>query len=144
MAKYDFDFSEEGVSDHPAVINKILEVTAQPKVTYIGYYHGTTSMLYGLAKMEESYYSGVLNKAIFLQPCVYTTVGSFADYKEVSTSLRSHGINQMVDSNWTFDQENICDEKNADGSESLTCSFVKSLTPAAIPQPFTTKSFEHY
>ena len=40
--KYDFSFVEMGVYDLPPVLDKITTVTGRPKVTFIGYSHGTT------------------------------------------------------------------------------------------------------
>ena len=40
--KYDYSFVEMGVYDLPPVLDKITSVTGRPKVTYIGYSHGTT------------------------------------------------------------------------------------------------------
>ena len=37
-----------GLFDLPAMIDTVLEVTQQPKITYIGYSQGTAQMLYGL------------------------------------------------------------------------------------------------
>ena len=39
--------------DLKAEIDKIIEVTGEPKITYIGYAQGTFLMFYGLAKFEE-------------------------------------------------------------------------------------------
>lgn len=35
--KYDFSFDEMGQFDLPAMVDEILTVTKQPKITYIGY-----------------------------------------------------------------------------------------------------------
>lgn len=42
FAKYDFSYFEMGTSDLPAMIDKITEMTQQPKITYIGYSMGTS------------------------------------------------------------------------------------------------------
>jgi pimeloyl-ACP methyl ester carboxylesterase len=70
--KYDFSWFEMGVSDLPAMIDKVLEITKQPKLTYIGYSQGTSQMFYGLTQKEDSYFADRLNKAIFLAPCVFS------------------------------------------------------------------------
>ena len=46
--KFDYSWFEMGVSDLPAMIDKVVEVTQQPKITYIGYSQGTSQMFYGL------------------------------------------------------------------------------------------------
>ena len=48
-AKYDFTFDDMGTKDVPAFINKILEVSGQDKVTYIGYGNGTFQLSWALA-----------------------------------------------------------------------------------------------
>ena len=48
VLKYNFSWAEQGEIDTPAFIDKILEVTAQEKVSYVGYGEATTSLLYGL------------------------------------------------------------------------------------------------
>lgn len=140
--KYDFSFAELGVSDLPAMINKITEVSAQPKVTYVGYSQGTTQMIYGLTQLEDTYFTNVLNKAIFLAPCLFTTTTGFEAYKSLFPNLRDHMINVTGDANWAFDQENICDEKEADGSDSYSCQWVSSFDETMQPMPI--KAYEYY
>ena len=60
-----------GKYDIPAFIDKIIEVTGAPKVTYIGYSLGTNQMFYGLGTMEEIYYQHKLDRFIALSPCLY-------------------------------------------------------------------------
>ena len=35
--KWDFSFAEMGMYDQPAFFEKVLEVTGEPKLTYMGY-----------------------------------------------------------------------------------------------------------
>ena len=57
--------------DLPAEIDKIIEVTGEPKVTYVGISQGTFLMFYGLAEFEEEYFAQTVNKFIALAPCIY-------------------------------------------------------------------------
>lgn len=50
--KYDYSWQEMGLYDQPANIEKIIEVTKAPKVTYVGYSQGTVQMISGLAQLE--------------------------------------------------------------------------------------------
>ena len=42
--KYDYDWTDFGTKDLPAMLDKITEVTGEDKVTYIGYSQGSTQM----------------------------------------------------------------------------------------------------
>ena len=57
--------------DLTAEIDKIIEVTGEPKVTYAGYSQGAFLMFYGLAKFGEEYFGNKVNKFIALSPCIY-------------------------------------------------------------------------
>ena len=59
-----------GIYDQPANIEKILEVTGKPKLTYIGYSQGTTQMIYGLA-LKYDYFADRLNNVLLVSPCMY-------------------------------------------------------------------------
>lgn len=69
--KWNFSQVELAKYDLPAMLNKIVEVTSKPKVTYIGYSQGSFTMFYGLAEMEDDYFGSKVNKVIALAPCVY-------------------------------------------------------------------------
>lgn len=69
--------------DIPAVLDKITSVTAQPKVTYVGYADASLQMLYGLTQQEETYYANKLEKCILLAPCLYGTTTGYDDYKTI-------------------------------------------------------------
>ena len=84
------------------MINKVVEVSGQPKVTYIGYSQGTSQMFYGLTQKEDDYFDDVLNKAILLAPCVYATSSGFDDYMKVFPKWRKSGINVINSANWMF------------------------------------------
>lgn len=59
MAKFDFK----------AQIDKIIEVTEKPKVTYIGYSQGSAQGLYALA-IEQDYYAERINRLIMIGACM--------------------------------------------------------------------------
>jgi len=60
-------------------------------------------MIYGLTQLEDTYFTNVLNKAIFLAPCLFVSTSGFENYKAVFPSLRDHMINVTGDDNWAFD-----------------------------------------
>ena len=68
--RWNYTFKEYGLYDQPAFIDKILDVTKQEKVTYVGYSAGTAQMFYGLSKLHDSYYADRLNRFVALAPCV--------------------------------------------------------------------------
>ena len=75
--KWDFNWADMGTKDVPAMIDEILEVTENEKVTYIGMSQGNAQMHYGLAKREDDYYQNTLNRFISLAPCVFDWDRSF-------------------------------------------------------------------
>ena len=75
--RWNFTWAEYGKYDLPAFIDKILEVTEKPTLTYIGYSTGTSQMFYGLATMEAEYFGERLDRFIAVAPCIYN---AFLDY----------------------------------------------------------------
>ena len=73
---------DTGAVDLPFLLDKVKEVSGQPKVTYIGYALGNTELTAGLSQKLE-YFQGTLNKAIFLAPCLYYATLGYENYKEV-------------------------------------------------------------
>lgn len=67
---WEFNFTDMGMSDVPAMIDLALDKSNADKVTYIGYSQGTSQMFYGLANMEAYYYGERINRFIALAPCV--------------------------------------------------------------------------
>ena len=55
--------------DLHAEIDKIIEVTEKPKVTYIGYSQGSAQGLYALA-IEQDYYAERINRLIMIGACM--------------------------------------------------------------------------
>ena len=85
-----------GTEDVPAFIDKIVEITAQPKVTYIGYDQGNTQIFYGLTQKPSL--ASRINKVIALAPCVfYNRLTMPEPYHEAIGGLRKklkiYGIN---------------------------------------------------
>ena len=103
---WDYDWGCMGLYDTPAFINKIVEITDQPKVTHIGYEQGNTQVLYGLAKEKD--YSRKLNKIIALAPCLYQKVqGLVTPYEDGIGGFRSRGIYGVNGPNWADDKDLI-------------------------------------
>ena len=137
--KYDFTWFEMGVSDLPAMINKVIEVSGQPKVTYIGYSQGTSQMFYGLTQKEDDYFNDVLNKAILLAPCVYTVSSGFDDYMKIFPKWREAGINVINSENWMFQKANLCGTPG----NLEACIYANSMEiDGQQAEPQTVKSFE--
>ena len=67
--RWNFSFAEMGKYDQPAFIDKILEVTMEKKVTYIGYAQGTAQMLYALGTGD--YLNNKLRDVILMSPVIY-------------------------------------------------------------------------
>ena len=68
--RYGFSPAEMGRYDQPAFIEKILEVTGQPKLTYVGYSQGTTQMIYALGTNNDWFAERVQN-ILLVSPCLY-------------------------------------------------------------------------
>lgn len=106
--KYNYSWVEQGEIDTPAFIDKILEVTGQSKVSYVGYGEATTSLLYGLTQMEETYYADKLERATLLAPCLYVTSLGLDTYREVYPVFRDQGVNVVNSAAWPEQLEHIC------------------------------------
>ena len=61
-----------GLYDDTANIKKMVEVTGEDKVNYIGYSQGAIQMWYGLAYREEEFFAKHLRKVVQLAPCFET------------------------------------------------------------------------
>ena len=48
--RWDFTWADQGFYDLPALVEKVLQVTAKPKLTLTGYSQGSSAMFYGLAQ----------------------------------------------------------------------------------------------
>ena len=67
-----WDWSSEDLAkyDLPAEIEKVLEISQQPKLVYIGYSRGTSQMFLALG-MDEDYYLQKVERVVALSPCMY-------------------------------------------------------------------------
>ena len=96
-AYWDFDFTDMGTKDLPAVIHSIRSIneannatyvlelleggrTLPPRrfadndtLTYIGYGMGNMQMFYGLTQLEDFFFNETLSSFIALAPCVLPT-----------------------------------------------------------------------
>jgi pimeloyl-ACP methyl ester carboxylesterase len=62
-----FDWEQMGQYDIPAVIEHIVQVTGNQKVSYVGHSQGTTQMFYGMSEFHD-YYKSRVNLAVMLGP----------------------------------------------------------------------------
>ena len=58
-----------GAKDTPAELEKIIQITGRPKVTYVGYSLGTSLMYYGLATNQD-YFADKLNRFVAMASCI--------------------------------------------------------------------------
>lgn len=79
---WNFSWYEMGTYDQPAVIDYILEKTSQPKLYYIGYSQGTTSLLVLLSEKPE--YNDKIYVASLMAPVGYMKNVDYI-YKILST-----------------------------------------------------------
>lgn len=56
-----------GQYDLPAVIDHIVYITGNEKISYVGHSQGTTELFYGLAEFQD-YFAAKLNLAVMLGP----------------------------------------------------------------------------
>jgi len=63
---WNFSFHEIGTQDVPAMLDYITNLTAKPKVNYIGFSMGTTAFFAGLSKRPE--YNNKINMGVMLGP----------------------------------------------------------------------------
>ena len=84
-----WDWTSEDLAkyDLPAEIEKVLEVTAQPKLVYLGYSRGTSQMFLALG-MDEDYYLSKVERVVAFSPCMYENMellrpGGSMDYQQV-------------------------------------------------------------
>lgn len=66
---WNWSWGEMGTIDAPAFIDRIIQITSQPQVTYIGYDQGNTQIFYGLT--QDKTLASKINKVIALAPCVF-------------------------------------------------------------------------
>ena len=140
--KFDFSWTDMGISDLPALLGKVKEVSGNDKVTYIGYSQGTTQMFYGLASQEETF-ADLVDKTIMLGPAVYNMRETTDRYEQVYPILRAENVNS-INSIYYWDSQirHVCypppDHYMADNRD-LACTWMK----IQIGEQASTKCFEH-
>ncbi|XP_068622891.1 lipase 3-like [Battus philenor] len=92
---WDFSFHENGKYDVPALIDKVLSITGQSKLMYIGHSMGTTSFFIAMALRPE--YNDKVFTSIALAPAVYIdNMKALAELAlktvKISNWLRSQGM----------------------------------------------------
>ena len=76
--RWDFSWADMGIYDLPALIDKVLEVSGEPKLTLIGYSQGASQSIYGLVKKQD-YFAERVNRYISLATCFFSTAKSSPD-----------------------------------------------------------------
>ena len=84
--KWNFSWADMGQYDLPAEIDKILEVTAKPKLTYLGYSQGSSQAFYALAKNQD-YYAKRIYRFVATAPCIYSDTFVYGFRRWVSEAL---------------------------------------------------------
>ena len=68
-AYWDFSVAEFGQYDLPAFINLVKSTTPTDKVILGGYSQGSTQIMYGLSKYEDSFYADNVSAFLAFAPC---------------------------------------------------------------------------
>lgn len=69
---WNFSYAEMGEFDAVVNLNYIRDKVGPKPITYIGFAHGATSILYGMSHKEKAiYYNQLLTEVILLAPCVF-------------------------------------------------------------------------
>ena len=90
--KWDFDWSDMGLYDIPAFVDKIIEVTEKPKVTLMGNSQGGAQIFYALAKEQDRYVDKV-HRFVGLAPChVIRETLSYEELRYNNINFRKNGI----------------------------------------------------
>ena len=134
--KYDFSFFEMGKFDVPSMLDKIIDVSGNEMVSYVGYSQGTAQLFYGLASNEEAY-KDKIERAIMLAPCVYTNTAGLDFYLETYPVFREHGVNVYNDMMAVTNMAKIC----SDPKDQTACEFFSSVMTM---QKQAIKSGEHF
>ena len=119
---WNFGFAEMGTKDLPAMIKTMKYYIDQDvedphilhtdKILYIGYDIGATQLLYGLAHMEDSFFSQYVRGAIMLAPCtqINTVKGQhgFQYYNELIQEIDIMGLYGLYGLNWHELRPSFC------------------------------------
>lgn len=86
-----------GMYDIPKILDTIVDVSGNEKVSYVGYSQGSSQMFYSLATNEDRV-AHMLDRAIMLAPCIVTDPTMTAeDYEKLFPVLKYEGINLVND-----------------------------------------------
>jgi len=106
-----------GKSDVPANLDKIIEVTGNPKVSYVGYSQGTSQMLYGLSTQPAALIADKLDRAILLAPCIFLEGQDIDGYMKSFPIFRDVGVNTYDPVNWPANTLKICVDDPTSGEK---------------------------
>ena len=111
---WDFDFTDMGVYDLPAIIHSIKQFDGQ-SLRMIAYGKGNMQMFYGLTQLEDFYYSGNISSYVAMAPCVLPVddAKNFPNtYAEGVGAFRDLGVYAINGPNWEQDLSRICANLN--------------------------------
>ena len=100
--RWNFSFADMGKFDQKAFFDKIIEVTGQPKITYIGYSSGTTQMLYALG--TGKWLNDKLRDVILLAPSCYTPGNTYEGIVHTYKGFKDQGVYYLGGDDW---EENL-------------------------------------
>lgn len=132
--KYDYTWKDQGVSDLPAFMDKMIEQSGRDKVTVVGFEQGANQLLYALTQKEETYFEDKLEKAVILAPCLYPGTLGIDSYKQIFPVYAENEINVVNTPYWPENLEKICEGQ----ANARACFAAKRYNNA----PETTKSLE--
>ena len=84
--RWNFSWAEMGLYDLPAEIDKVLEVTRKPKVTFLGYSQGGSQAYYAMAKNQD-YFAKRVHRFVSMASCLYSDTFVYGYERWVSEAL---------------------------------------------------------
>ena len=98
-----------GMYDIPAMLETIVDVSGNEKVSYVGLSQGSTQMFYVLAKNEDRV-AHMLDRAIMLGPCIIgESTLTAEDYEKIFSVWKYEGINLINSSVREYEQQTLCE-----------------------------------
>ena len=151
-AYWDFDFTDMGTKDLPAIVHSIGAIKAlnstapelgtkhNVTLSYIGYDMGNMQMFYGLTQLEKFFFNETVTRFIALAPCVLPNYQSntLLDYKSSVGAYRSLGVYAINGPNWTNDLDKICSSLGQ-----YACTEAKDIAEQANGVPISVKNLEY-
>lgn len=135
-----------GRYDVPAMLDKIIEVSDNEKVSYVGYSQGTSQMFYALAT-DEGKISDKIDRAIMMAPCIVIEPYMGIDYHVKLFNVLNHeGVVLMNDPLPAASEAKICktvtpNSKFTQRDYDRACYEYKNFQGLA---PWPTKSWQTY